>query len=344
MTAATISPMALNKQQILSLLQGQQDTWLFDQAQRITSQVFADNVYLRGIVEFSNYCLHNCHYCGLRSANRKVVRYRLSEQEILSAVDNIVAAGLNTVVLQSGDDKHYRSEVITRLIVAIKQKHDIAITLSLGDRHSHELQQWRAAGADRYLLKMETFDQTLFEQCRPKADFHQRLHQLKTLQSLGYQTGSGIITDLPGTTDERLANDILTLTQMELDMLACGPFVAHQQTPFADEPNGNVLTSQRVSAILRLMNPYANIPATSSLEVLTRGAREQALLRGCNVIMPSFTPEKGYVNYSIYPGKNASTIATQPRLNAMFEQINAHGLHPCLSRGDSKRNPHVPRN
>lgn len=328
---------------ILSLLQGQADEWLFSRAQIATELQFNQQVYLRGIVEFSNHCRNHCHYCGLRTENRQLMRYRLSNEDILNAVDSIAEQGLGTVVLQSGDDFNYSGNRISALITEIKQRHNLAITLSLGDRKHPELAQWREAGADRYLLKMETFDRALFNRCRPKANFDERIARLTYLKSLGYQTGSGIIVDLPGMTDAILARDIQQLTELQLDMLACGPFIAHHQTPFATSPNGSALKSHRVSAILRLMNPGANIPATSSLDALEKGTRELALKRGCNVIMPSFTPTKVSGDYSIYPGKNQQQHPAAERLNQVCRQIQRHGLIPSFSRGDSKRTQYVSR-
>ncbi|MGI2261143.1 [FeFe] hydrogenase H-cluster radical SAM maturase HydE [Shewanella sp. GXUN23E] len=331
-------------EQLLELLAGSDDDWLFTEAANIATGQFSSEVYLRGIVEFSNYCRNNCHYCGLRAANRQVERYRLTPEQILKAVDLIAAMGMGTVVLQSGDDFTYRADTIAAIIREIKSRHDMAITLSLGDRQLDELTLWREAGADRYLLKMETFDRTLFAACRPDADFDERMARLKHLQQLGYQTGSGVITDLPGMTDDILARDLLTLTSMELDMLACGPFVAHAQTPFADRPNGDVQRSHRVSALLRLMNPDANIPATSSLDALRPGARIEALGRGCNVVMPSFTPQEVYASYNIYPGKNAAAGGIQDRLATLSQQLFHQGLVPSQARGDARRNPYVSRN
>ena len=345
MTSASSSLLAtdFSKQQIIELLEGKRDKWLFAQAKHVTQQVFNDQVFIRGIVEFSNYCRNNCNYCGLRSNNRQVERYRLTRTEILEAVNEVSKLGIGTVVLQSGDDWQYRAEEITEIIHTIKQRYDLAITLSLGDRKHQELKLWREAGADRYLLKMETFNKRLFTQCRPHSNFDERLARLEYIQSLGYQAGSGVITDLPGMTDEMLALDILKLSGMGLDMLACGPFIAHDQTPLAQSPNGDVLKSHRVSAILRLMNPGANIPATSSLEVLEVDSRTVGLTRGCNVIMPSFTPSRVYSRYNIYPGKNTATKQLQQRVASIFQQIQHHGFQPDFSRGDSKRNHYVPR-
>lgn len=331
-----------SEQQILELLEGRDDNWLFAAAAEVNQQTFTNQVYLRGIVEFSNYCRNNCHYCGLRAANREVQRYRLTLEQILAAVDLIAATGMGTVVLQSGDDFTYKADTIAELVREIKSRHKLAITLSLGDRHHDELSLWRDAGADRYLLKMETFDHELFAASRPNADYDERLARLEHIQKLGYQTGSGVITDLPGMTNEILARDLVILTQMQLDMLACGPFVAHNQTPLHSSPNGDVRKSHRVSAILRLMNPNANIPATSSLDALEPGARLQGLMRGCNVVMPSFTPQQVYASYNIYPGKNSASDTIQVRLDALKQQLSDLGLVASNARGDAMRNPYVP--
>ncbi|MBY6185670.1 [FeFe] hydrogenase H-cluster radical SAM maturase HydE [Marinobacter hydrocarbonoclasticus] len=336
-----IRPLKLNAQGVLSLLKGEDDAWLFAEAARVTRAVFGDEVYLRAVVEFSNQCRHNCHYCGLRTANRDVQRYRIDADAMIAAAERARRLGLGSVVLQSGDDYRYSAATISGVIRAIKAAGDTAVTLSLGDRQPEELLAWREAGADRYLLKVETFNRTLFERLRPGADFDERIERLHRLKSLGYQTGSGVITDLPGMTDAMLAEDLVRLTELQLDMLACGPFVSHPQTPLADAANGSVLKSHRVSALLRLMNPGANIPATSSLDAIQPGARAEALGRGCNVVMPSFTPDDVFEQYGIYPGKNSSTLTLQARLDAVHKSILATGRKPSASRGDSLRTQYV---
>ncbi|MGL4473711.1 MAG: radical SAM protein, partial [Shewanella sp.] len=283
----------------------------------------------------------DCHYCGLRANNRAVERYRLTEAQIIAAALDAERLGKGTVVLQSGDDSRYSAASVARIITSIKQHTALAITLSLGDRSHEEFALWRHAGADRYLLKMETFDKTLFAAARPKADFTARLLKLQQLQALGYQVGSGIIIDLPGTTDAMMANDMLMLTALNLDMIACGPFVAHPQTPMAQYTNGSVLKSQRINALLRLMNPLANIPATSALDALEAGSRLASLRLGSNVIMPSFTPPSVSQNYGIYPGKNANRLALASRISQLQQQITATGFIPVSHRGDSLRMTHV---
>ncbi|MBT1444837.1 [FeFe] hydrogenase H-cluster radical SAM maturase HydE [Shewanella sp. JM162201] len=325
-----------SRAQIRELLEGKDDDWLFSRAALATELEFGNEVYLRAIVEFSNYCANQCHYCGLRAANRALGRYRLSTDSILGAVHRAAANDIGSVVLQSGDDSYFRADTIGWLIREIKARHDIAITLSLGERPADELGLWRYAGADRYLLKMETFDRTLFERCRPGADFDGRLKQLEWLAAMGYQVGSGIIVGLPGMTLDTLAADIEALCDLNLDMIACGPFIPHPQTPFAAAKSGDVLSCQRVTALLRLLNPGANIPATSALEVLKPGARLKSLRRGCNVVMPSFTPEDVNANYNIYPGKNGSNGDARARLHALRAALAAEGLVAASCRGDAK--------
>ncbi|MBV7316916.1 [FeFe] hydrogenase H-cluster radical SAM maturase HydE [Shewanella sp. NIFS-20-20] len=330
-----------SQQQLIELLQGADDDGLFKQAAQVTAQHFNRQVYLRAVIEFSNYCRNDCHYCGLRANNRSVNRYRLSETQIIDAAVDAERLGMGTVVLQSGDDSRYSAATIERLIIAIKRETSLAITLSVGDRSRQEFELWRQAGADRYLLKMETFDAALFSATRPKANFDERLEKLAQLKSLGYQVGSGIITDLPSTTDAIMARDILALTALQLDMIACGPFVAHPLTPMAQHTNGCVMKSQRLCALLRLLNPLANIPATSALDALAAGSRLQALQRGSNVIMPSFTPLQVSQNYGIYPGKNCHNAELTQRISELKQQIIAIGLSPVSHRGDSLRTSHV---
>lgn len=326
--------------EITALLAGADDPGLFTAAEALTRQNFGEEVYIRGIIEFSNYCEKNCQYCGLRLANTKLHRYRMSVEDILHCLSLARELSLGTAVLQSGDDFTYTQADITRLITEAKTASSMAVTLSLGDRPTEDFQAWREAGADRYLIKIETFDETLYAACRPGLKLSDRLGRVATLRQLGYEVGSGIITDLPGMTLDILANDLMRLSELDLDMIAAGPFVPNPDTPFGEKPSGSVLTALRAVAILRLLNPLANIPATSALSALRDGAREQALRCGANVIMPSLTPEDVSADYAIYPGKNAFRADAKSRLEAVKQAIRRVGRIPSEAIGGSKRRQH----
>ena len=326
--------------EIVQLLAGADDAGLFSAADALTRENFGDAVYLRGIVEFSNHCANNCRYCGLRRANRGLHRYRMSVEDILAAAALAGELSIGTVVLQSGDDFAYSREDIGRVVTEAKAVSGVAVTLSLGDRPASDLDYWRALGADRYLLKMETFDETLYARSRPGLTVADRLGRIEALRAAGYEVGSGIITDLPGMTLEILADDLLRLADLDLDMIAAGPFVPHPDTPYGAEAAGSVLTAFRAMAILRLLNPLANIPSTSALSALRDGAREQGLTVGANVVMPSLTPESVSAEYSIYPGKNAFRADAAARVEAARAAIRRVGRVPSTAVGGSKRRRH----
>jgi biotin synthase len=326
--------------EITQLLAGADDPGLFSAALALTRQNFGDEVYLRGVIEFSNHCQNNCRYCGLRLANAKVHRYRMDVADILSCVALARELSLGTVVVQSGDDFAYTREDIGRVVTEAKTASSVAVTLSLGDRGDDEFAYWRQCGADRYLLKVETFDEALYARSRPGLVLADRLARIESLRKAGYEVGSGVITDLPGMTPEILANDLARLSELDLDMIAVGPFVPHPDTPYGREPGGSILTAFRAMAILRLLNPMANIPSTSALNALRDGAREQGLTLGANVIMPSLTPETVSADYAIYPGKNVFRADAGERVAAAREAVRRVGLVPSTAVGGSKRRSH----
>lgn len=331
----------LTRNDILGLLQGNDDAWLFKTADETRRRVFGDDVFLRGIIEFSNHCCRRCQYCGLRAPNTDATRYRIDAEDILAAASLIPRLGFGTLVMQSGDDFHYSTEDISRIVADIKDRLDIAVTLSLGDRGQDEFAAWREAGADRYLIKLETTDAALYATCRPGEDIRDRFRRIEALKALGYEVGSGIITGLPGMTDEILADDILRVSSLELDMIAAGPFVPHPATPFARSPHGDIIKNYRVTALLRILNPEANIPATSALDALEADGRRLGLMRGCNVIMPSLTPEDVRAAYTIYPGKNTFTTGPLAYVEEVKTMIRELGFVPSTSKGFSPRSCHV---
>ncbi|EKO37542.1 MAG: (FeFe) hydrogenase H-cluster radical SAM maturase HydE [Solidesulfovibrio magneticus str. Maddingley MBC34] len=331
----------MQQAEIAKLLAGADDPGLFAAAAALTTENFGDEVYIRGVVEFSNHCRNNCRYCGLRAANTAVHRYRMTVEDVIACAGLARELSIGTIVVQSGDDFHYTRDEIARIVVEAKARADVAVTLSLGDRLEDELLFWRERGADRYLLKVETFDEALYAASRPGLALADRLKRLETLRRAGYEVGSGVITDLPGMTPEILANDLVRLAELDLDMVAVGPFVPHPATPYGDAPAGSILTAFRAMAVLRLLSPLANIPSTSALNALRDGAREQGLTLGANVIMPSLTPETVSPDYAIYPGKNAFRADARSRVEAARQAIRRVGKMPSTAVGGSKRRRHV---
>ena len=317
------------------------DTSLFTAAAATTRALFNETVYQRGVIEFSSYCRKNCHYCGLRNANSALKRYRMTFDEIMQAVDNAAALGMGTIVLQAGEDDEVNPHFVYTVVRAIKEKYPLAVTLSLGDHPDDVYRLWKDSGADRYLLKIETTDANLHSLYRPGQIVYDRLNRIETLMRLGYETGSGIITGLPGMTPETLTDDLLLLNSMGLDMLACGPFIPHPQTPLCSAPEGTLIDSLRVTAILRLCNPAINIPATSALDSLTTSARKGdrilALNAGANVIMPSITPDTVRSGYSIYPGKNDPSASQHAAVKDLQHRVQQAGFTLSSQVGSSMR-------
>lgn len=292
-----------------------------------------DAVHLRGLVEISNHCSRQCAYCGLRAGNAALGRYRMTADEVLQAAREAAAYGYGTVVLQAGEDPALTREWVAAVVAQIKAETSLAVTLSLGERDFTDLAAWREAGADRYLLRFETSDRALFDAIHPgrggqRAD---RLAKLRTIHSLGYETGSGIMIGLPGQTYASVVRDLQLFHELDLDMIGVGPFLPHPDTPLgqgtvvppvpADEQvPGTELMVYKVMALARLMRPDANIPSTSALATINkRDGRERGLQRGANVVMPNLTPLPYRRLYAIYPNK------------ACIDETGAT-CHGCLSR------------
>jgi len=331
----------MNEQDILAFLEGKNDEELFEQAAKTKETVFGKDIYLRAVIEFSNFCNKKCQYCGLRAPNKEIARYRMPRETMLDAADAAAVAEVGTIVLQSGDDFSYTREFIGELVKEIKSRHDIAVTLSLGDRDLDDYAYWKECGADRCLVKLETTDPELYSNFRMGESFSERLHRVETLRDLGYEVGSGTIVGLPGMTLQTTSKDIQFLNTLDLDMIAAGPFIPHPQTPLANDDTGSIALSLRVTALLRILNPYANIPATSALSALNDISQGEALLRGCNVLMPSMTPEEHRSDYNIYPGKNRTHATAAASLGAAKKMIRSLGLVPSPSKGFSTRSQHV---
>lgn len=295
--------MLLNKAEIIKLLQDEDNqNALFDKADKVRQQYVGDDVHLRGLIEFSNICRNNCLYCGIRRENTHVCRYRMSEEEIIETARRATELGFKTIVMQSGEDMYYNQERMCRIIAAIK-KFDVAITLSIGERTYEEYKAFRNAGADRYLMRIETTDKELYHKLDPQMSWQHRYECLLAIKELGYELGSGIMVGLPEQSLESIANDLFFLKEIGVDMAGIGPFIPHPQTPLAAEKGGNLNLSLRTMAVMRLMQPDINIPATTAMESLAPNGRILALKAGANVVMPNVTDREYCKLYELYPNK-----------------------------------------
>lgn len=295
-----------SKKEIIDILSdNSQNEELFRLADKTRVKYVGDEVYLRGLIEFSNICKCTCHYCGLRFENKAIERYRLSADEIIDCAKKAASKGIKTIVLQSGEDIHFTKEVMCKIITEIK-KLNTALTLSIGERTFDDYKAFKDAGADRYLLRIETTDKSLYERLHPGMDFYNRLKCLKNLKKLGYETGSGSLVGLPGQSIESLADDILFFKENDFDMIGVGPFLPHPSTPLKDASHGDFTLSLKVMALIRILMKNINIPATTAMETLHQHGRILALQSGANVVMPNVTKADYKEKYEIYPDKSTN--------------------------------------
>lgn len=293
----------LSKDEILLLLSEEcVGNELFAAADYVRKKYVGDEVHLRALIEFSNYCRCNCKYCGIQASNQSVERYRLTKEEIITLAKAAVDFGYQTVVLQSGEDLTYKADLLEDIIFEIK-KLGVAITLSIGERSFEEYKALKKAGVDRFLLRIETTDRDLYKKMHPNADYDNRKRCLFDLKRLGYETGTGCLVGLPEQSLESLAEDILFFKDLDADMIGVGPFIPHPQTPLKNFSCGDFYLALKVMAITRLLLPDINIPATTAMETLVPNGRLIALKSGANVIMPNVTFDSCKVKYEIYPNK-----------------------------------------
>ncbi len=291
---------------------GPQRAELRRRADAVREQAKGSVVRLRALIEFSNRCVRNCLYCGLRRDNRSLERYALDPEEVVRLAVRAARAGYATVVLQSGEDPAYDRETLARMVGAIKDRAPgVAVTLSVGEHSRADYRAWRAAGADRYLLKHETSDPTLYARLRPGRRLEQRLRCAEWLKELGYELGLGNIVGLPDQTEESLLGDLELLARLEPEMVGVGPFIPHPATPLAAEPPGDVDLTLNIVALTRLVLPLAHIPATTALATLDRRARGEALRSGADVLMVSIGPAERRRLYEIYPDRDDGALGAE---------------------------------
>jgi biotin synthase len=327
----------MNRQAIIDILR-EQDTHVLDdlcrQANAIRKECVGDGVYLRGIIEFSNYCARDCLYCGLRRSNVALKRYRMSLDEIEACARAARQLNIRTIVLQSGEDSSLSIKWLCDMVGRVKAL-DVAVTLSAGERTYADYCSLKNAGVDRYLLKFETSDEALFAKLKPDSSYKARMRCLEWLAELGYQVGSGIMVGLPGQTPESIADDILLFKELDLDMIGVGPFIAHPNTPLAGASTVPIEQVMKAVALTRIVTRNTHIPATTATGSIDTTGRERALMAGANVVMPDITPVKYRSLYEIYPGKACISEQAQDCLPCLISRIQSTGLEVSFDRGDS---------
>lgn len=295
----------ISKEEILILLNCPEDQSdiIFQTADTVRRKEVGDEVHLRGLIEFSNYCKKNCEYCGIRGKNKIIDRYRLTKEEILQTAIRAESLGYRSIVMQSGEDAFFTALKLADIISTIKEQTDLAITISAGEFSFEDYKIIKEAGADRYLLRFETSSEELYKKLHPDSDFHKRMECLRVLDELGYQVGSGFMVGLPGETPEILADNLLLLQKLDVDMAGIGPFLPNPDTILAEASGGTLINSLKAVAIARLLLRNAHIPATTAMGTLHPQGREKALQSGANVVMPNVTAEEFREMYQLYPNK-----------------------------------------
>lgn len=312
------------------------DEYLFGMARRAREAVYGRAVYMRGLIEFTNYCKNDCYYCGIRRSAAGADRYRLSKEQILDCCASGYALGFRTFVLQGGEDGYYTDERIVSIVSGIKEAYpDCAVTLSVGERERASYEAFFAAGADRYLLRHETADEEHYRLLHPlELSLGHRKQCLWDLKEIGYQVGCGFMVGSPGQTPEHLAEDLRFIHELQPHMVGIGPFVPHHDTPFAGEAQGGLELTLRLLAIIRLMEPHVLLPATTALGTIDPRGREKGILAGANVVMPNLSPQDVRKKYLLYDNKICTGDEAAECVKCLEKRIASTGCELVCDRGD----------
>ena len=311
---------------------------LSQKAAKIRKEIYGNDVYIRGLIEISNICKNDCHYCGIRCGNRNCERFRLTKEEILSCCENGYSLGFRTFVMQGGEDAYYSDDIMCDIVSEIKAKYpDCAITLSLGERSYESYQRLFDAGADRYLLRHETADKEHYQKLHPPClSFENRMKCLENLKEIGFQTGCGFMVGSPFQTSECLAKDLKFIEEFKPQMCGIGPFIPHKDTVFADYPAGSVELTCYLLSIIRIISPSILLPATTALGSIDPIGREKGILAGANVVMPNLSPLETRSKYSLYDNKLSVGAESAQGKALLEEKMNSIGYRIVTDRGDYK--------
>ncbi|MEG1255923.1 [FeFe] hydrogenase H-cluster radical SAM maturase HydE [Clostridium sp.] len=321
---------------ILDNLDDESRELLISRANETRMRVYGNKVYVRGLIEFTNYCSRNCAYCGIRGGNKLAERYRLTLEEILECAKIGNELGYKTFVLQGGEDPYFTDEKLVEIIRVLKNKYpDNAITISAGERSYESYKNIYDAGADRYLLRHETANKELYEKFHPGASFENRRKCLLNLKEIGFEVGAGFMVGLPGQTNQDLINDLLFLKELKPHMCGIGPFIPHKDTLLCNEAPGTVDKTVTMLALVRLLIPMVLLPATTALGTIDHMGREKGIKAGANVIMPNLSPNQVRKKYSLYDGKVYTGDEAAEYKNKIEEKINNIGFEIEVTKGHS---------
>ena len=330
----------LNREEWIQLIKGRTPKlaqYIFEKARKIQQAYYGTDVYIRGLIEFTNYCKNDCYYCGIRRSNSRAHRYRLSEEQILRCCQQGYILGFRTFVLQGGEDGYFTDERMVSLVKEIRKNYpDCAITLSIGERSYDSYLALFEAGADRYLLRHETWDEKHYRLLHPPAlSAKHRQQCLWDLKKIGYQVGTGYMIGSPFQTAENLADDMLFLEKLNPQMVGIGPFIPHHDTPFKDQAAGTLELTLYMLGLNRLMLPKVLLPATTALGTIDEKGRELGILAGANVVMPNLSPENVRKDYLLYDNKICTgSEAAECRMD-LENRMHAIGYQVVCHRGDS---------
>jgi biotin synthase len=321
---------------LLSNFTPETSEYLFNISRKVSQKYFGNKVYIRGLIEFTNYCKNNCYYCGIRRDSDKISRYRLSKNDILSCCTKGYKLGFRTFVLQGGEDLKYSDEDIEDVIRCIKKIFpDCAVTLSIGEKSYDSYLKYFNAGADRYLLRHETANLNHYRKLHPQNQtLENRMQCLTYLKEIGYQVGTGFMVGSPYQTAECLAEDLLFIKKFQPQMVGIGPFIPHHDTPFAEYSAGNLNLTLLLIGILRLMIPNLLIPATTALGTIDKNGREMGILAGANVVMPNLSPVNVRKKYSLYDNKICTGEEAAECRFSLERRLKKIGYEIAVDRGD----------
>ena len=329
----------LNDCELFEIITGNSyDNILSEKADEVRREHYGNEIYIRGLIEFTNYCKNNCFYCGLRRDNKNAERYRLTKDEIISCCIKGYDLGFRTFVFQGGEDPHFTDDDICKVVYEIKNKFsDCAVTLSVGEKSKEVYREYKKAGTDRYLLRHETAAKEHYEKLHPSdMSFENRVRCLYDLKDLGFQVGAGFMVGSPFQTIENLIADIRFMQRLQPDMIGIGPYLTQSDTPFSKFDSGNLKLTIKVLSIVRILFPKVLLPATTALATLSENGREMALKSGANVLMPNLSPTEQRNKYAIYDNKLSIGGESAEKLCELKKTVSDIGYEIVCDRGDSK--------